>query len=68
MISPSRSPCRAVSRRHANCSAGSSLFARIADSVCGVGLDRDKGWIYVSNRQGKLLRIAGVLPDASAQS
>ncbi|MFH9224368.1 hypothetical protein [Streptomyces lydicus] len=37
-------------------------------TVCGVGLDRDKGLIYVSNRQGKLLRIAGVLPDASAQS
>ncbi|GAA1928020.1 YncE family protein [Streptantibioticus ferralitis] len=37
-------------------------------TVCGVGLDRDNGWIYVSNRQGKLLRISGVLPAASAKS
>ncbi|MFD5392817.1 YncE family protein [Streptomyces sp. NPDC127097] len=37
-------------------------------AVCGVGLDRDNGWIYVSNRQGKLLRLSGVLPDASATS
>ncbi|WP_269855987.1 YncE family protein [Streptomyces sp. RPT161] len=37
-------------------------------TVCGVALDRDKGWIYVSNRQGKLLRISGVLPDASTKS
>ncbi|MFI1258060.1 hypothetical protein ACH4U6_30350 [Streptomyces netropsis] len=36
--------------------------------VCGVGLDRDKGRIYVSNREGKLLRISGVLPGASAKS
>jgi hypothetical protein len=36
--------------------------------VCGVGLDRDNGWIYVSNRQGKLLRLSGVLPGASAKS
>jgi sugar lactone lactonase YvrE len=36
-------------------------------TVCGVGLDRDNGLIYVSNRQGKLLRISGVLPDASAK-
>ncbi|MBP2401637.1 Gluconolactonase [Streptomyces netropsis] len=36
-------------------------------SVCGVGLDRDKGLIYVSNREGKLLRISGVLPDAPAK-
>ncbi|SEE46998.1 hypothetical protein SAMN05428954_2718 [Streptomyces sp. 2112.3] len=33
--------------------------------VCGVGLDRDHGWIYVSNRQGKLLRLSGVLPAAA---
>ncbi|QHC23527.1 YncE family protein [Streptomyces sp. GS7] len=37
-------------------------------TVCGVGLDRDNGWIYVSNRQGKLLRLSGVLPLASAKS
>ncbi|MFD7238325.1 YncE family protein [Streptomyces syringium] len=37
-------------------------------TVCGVGLDRDKGRIYVSNREGKLLRISGVLPAASAKS
>jgi DNA-binding beta-propeller fold protein YncE len=37
-------------------------------TVCGVGLDRDNGLIYVSNREGKLLRISGVLPDASAKS
>ncbi|MFD9207697.1 hypothetical protein ACFVZM_15660 [Streptomyces sioyaensis] len=37
-------------------------------TVCGLGLDRDNGWIYVSNRQGKLLRISGVLPDAAAQN
>ncbi|GGR11500.1 YncE family protein [Streptomyces netropsis] len=37
-------------------------------TVCGVGLDRDKGWIYVTNREGKLLRISGVLPGASAKS
>ncbi|MFI9080599.1 hypothetical protein ACIGW8_29730 [Streptomyces sioyaensis] len=37
-------------------------------AVCGLGLDRDNGWIYVSNRQGKLLRISGVLPDAAAQN
>ncbi|MFF4503603.1 YncE family protein [Streptomyces sp. NPDC001401] len=37
-------------------------------TVCGVGLDRDNGWIYVSNRQGKLLRLSGVLPDTSAKS
>ncbi|WP_405580413.1 YncE family protein [Streptomyces sp. NBC_01092] len=36
--------------------------------VCGIALDRDKGRIYVSNRQGKLLRISGVLPGPSAQS
>ena len=34
--------------------------------VCGVALDRDNGLIYVSNREGKLLRISGVLPAASA--
>jgi hypothetical protein len=37
-------------------------------TVSGVGLDRDKGRIYVSNRQGKLLRLSGVLPNASANS
>ncbi|MER7469028.1 hypothetical protein [Streptomyces sp. NPDC097981] len=37
-------------------------------NVCGLGLDRDNGWIYVSNRQGQLLRISGVLPGASAKS
>lgn len=37
-------------------------------TVCGIGLDRDNGWIYVSDRAGKLSRISGVLPDASAQS
>lgn len=37
-------------------------------TVCGVALDRDNGWIYVSNRQGKLLRLSGALPDASAKS
>ncbi|GGU52795.1 hypothetical protein GCM10010211_16630 [Streptomyces albospinus] len=37
-------------------------------TVCGVGLDRDNGWIYVSNRQGKLLRLSGVLPGASPKS
>ncbi|ARF53278.1 YncE family protein [Streptomyces gilvosporeus] len=37
-------------------------------TVCGLGLDHDNGWIYVSNREGKLLRISGVLPDASATS
>ncbi|MFI8942865.1 hypothetical protein [Streptomyces syringium] len=36
--------------------------------ACGVGLDRDKSRIYVSNREGKLLRISGVLPGASAKS
>ncbi|MEV2275051.1 YncE family protein [Nocardiopsis sp. NPDC049922] len=37
-------------------------------TVAGVGLDRDNGWIYVTNRQGRLLRISGVLPDASEES
>jgi hypothetical protein len=37
-------------------------------TVYGVALDRDKGLIYVSNQQGKLLGISGVLPDASAKS
>ncbi|KPC66920.1 YncE family protein [Streptomyces chattanoogensis] len=37
-------------------------------TVCGLALDRDNGWIYVSNREGKLLRISGVLPAASAKS
>ncbi|WP_150241269.1 YncE family protein [Nocardiopsis quinghaiensis] len=36
--------------------------------VCGVALDRDNGCVYVSNREGKLLRISGVLPDTSAKS
>ncbi|MEU7433244.1 hypothetical protein AB0B07_20810 [Streptomyces sioyaensis] len=34
-------------------------------TVCGLGLDRGNGCIYVSNRQGKLLRISGVLPAAA---
>ncbi|GAA5611711.1 YncE family protein [Streptomyces platensis] len=34
-------------------------------TVCGLGLDREHGLIYVSNRQGKLWRISGVLPDAA---
>ncbi|WP_230480342.1 NHL repeat-containing protein [Nocardiopsis kunsanensis] len=34
----------------------------------GLGLDRDNGRIYVSNRQGQLLRISGVLADGSAES
>ncbi|MCF3176542.1 YncE family protein [Streptomyces sioyaensis] len=34
-------------------------------TVCGLGLDRDNGLIYVSNREGKLLRLSGVLPDAA---
>lgn len=37
-------------------------------TVAGLGLDRDNGRIYVSNRQGQLLRISGVLPDGSAES
>ncbi len=37
-------------------------------TVCGLALDRANGRIYVSNRQGKLLRISGVLPNASAKS
>ncbi|MGN9755951.1 hypothetical protein [Streptomyces sp. SD31] len=36
--------------------------------VCGVGLDRANGWIYVSTRGGKLSRISGVLPGSSAKS
>ncbi|WP_017599603.1 YncE family protein [Nocardiopsis lucentensis] len=50
---------------------GRGLRRVVADglgTVAGVGLDRDNGRIYVSNRQGKLLRISGVLPDASAES
>ncbi len=35
--------------------------------VCGIGLDRGNGSIYVSSRDGKLLRLSGVLPDASAK-
>ncbi|MFV0131674.1 hypothetical protein ACLGI4_28965 [Streptomyces sp. HMX112] len=30
--------------------------------VCGIGLDRSNGLIYVTNRWGKLLQIPGVLP------
>ncbi|GAA5206243.1 hypothetical protein [Streptomyces thinghirensis] len=37
-------------------------------NVSGVGLDRDNGLIYVSNRQGKLLRISGVLRGTPAPS
>ncbi|MFI6574816.1 YncE family protein [Nocardiopsis sp. NPDC050513] len=37
-------------------------------TVAGVALDRDNGLIYVSNRQGTLSRISGVLPDASEAS
>ncbi|MFE6523226.1 hypothetical protein [Streptomyces sp. NPDC057794] len=37
-------------------------------NVSGIGLDRDNGLIYVSNRQGKLLRIPGALPSAPAPS
>ncbi|MFE7121107.1 hypothetical protein ACFU99_37330, partial [Streptomyces sp. NPDC057654] len=37
-------------------------------NVCGVGLDRANGLIYVSNQQGKLLRLSGVLPDAPGKS
>lgn len=37
-------------------------------SVCGVGLDSANGRIYVSNRQGKLSRITGVLTHRSAES
>ncbi|MEV5508661.1 YncE family protein [Streptomyces orinoci] len=37
-------------------------------TVCGIGLDHDNGWIYVSNRQGKLLRLPGVTPGSSAKS
>lgn len=37
-------------------------------AVCGLALDRANGWVYVSNRQGKLSRISGVLPDTSAES
>ncbi|MFE6410866.1 SMP-30/gluconolactonase/LRE family protein [Streptomyces sp. NPDC057837] len=37
-------------------------------NVSGIGLDRDNGLIYVSNRQGKLLRIPGALPGAPAPS
>ncbi|WP_017576939.1 SMP-30/gluconolactonase/LRE family protein [Nocardiopsis kunsanensis] len=37
-------------------------------TVAGLGLDRDNGRIYVSNRQGQLLRISGVLADGSAES
>ncbi|MGX1916154.1 YncE family protein [Streptomyces phaeochromogenes] len=37
-------------------------------NVSGIELDRDNGLIYVSNRQGKLLRISGVLGGASAPS
>ncbi|MER5940730.1 hypothetical protein ABT121_25775 [Streptomyces sp. NPDC001928] len=51
--------------------AAKGLQRVVADGlggVCGIGLDRDKGRIYVSNRQGKLLRISGVLPGPSAQS
>ncbi|MGW6533969.1 YncE family protein [Streptomyces venezuelae] len=33
-------------------------------SVSGIDVDRDEGLIYVSNRQGKLLRISGVLRGA----
>ncbi|MER6350073.1 YncE family protein [Streptomyces sp. NPDC001595] len=34
-------------------------------TVCGVALDRESGLIYVSNRQGQLLKIPGLLRDAS---
>ncbi|MFF7230550.1 YncE family protein [Streptomyces sioyaensis] len=34
-------------------------------NVSGIALDRDKGGIYVNNREGKLLRISGVLPAAA---
>jgi DNA-binding beta-propeller fold protein YncE len=37
-------------------------------TVCGVALDRDNGRIYVSNRQGRLLLIPGVLTAASPES
>ncbi|MEV0116885.1 hypothetical protein AB0H77_27195 [Streptomyces sp. NPDC050844] len=37
-------------------------------NVSGIELDRDNGLIYVSNRQGKLLRISGVLRGAPAPS
>ncbi|WP_017608842.1 hypothetical protein [Nocardiopsis xinjiangensis] len=37
-------------------------------TVAGLGLDRDNDRIYVSNRQGQLLRISGVLPAGSAES
>ncbi|WP_017570479.1 YncE family protein [Nocardiopsis halotolerans] len=37
-------------------------------AVCGVGLDHGNGWIYVSNREGKLSRVSGVLSDTPARS
>lgn len=37
-------------------------------NVYGVGLDRDNGLVYVGNRQGRLLRISGVLPGPRAES
>ncbi|MFI7386438.1 hypothetical protein [Streptomyces sp. NPDC049813] len=36
-------------------------------TVCGVVPDHDQGCVYVSNRQGKLLRVSGVLPGESAR-
>ncbi|GGS15223.1 MULTISPECIES: YncE family protein [Streptomyces] len=36
-------------------------------TVCGVGLDRANGRVYVSNRQGRLLRVTGVLPALLTQ-
>ncbi|WP_432141535.1 YncE family protein [Streptomyces sp. bgisy084] len=44
------------------------VVAKDLGAVCGIGLDRDNGWIYVSNRQGKLLRLSGVLPGVPARS
>ncbi|MGA5561928.1 YncE family protein [Streptomyces platensis] len=35
-------------------------------TVSGLALDRDRGVIYVSNRDGKLLRLSGVLPAQNA--
>ena len=35
--------------------------------VCGVGLDREHGRIYVGDRHGKVSRISGVLPQAPAE-
>ncbi len=36
-------------------------------SICGVALDRDEDLVYLTTREGRLLKAAGVLKDPSAE-